>query len=82
MSDWVMGLLIPLVPAVGCTAITFFLPRSKTRAWGRSLGRVCSKFLRQKLGVGGGEKVESRLQTTVSDFMEGVMEGMDSDDKE
>lgn len=81
MSDLLAGLLIPIGVAALPTAIGFFLPRKKTKAWGKSLGRSLSKLLRQKLGTRGGEKVENRIQTTVSDFCEGLMRGLDEDEK-
>ena len=82
VENLLIGAAIPLVAGLLTTILQLFLSRSKTRAWGYRAGRLASAFLRQKLGKKQGETLENTFQMTVSDFMEGLMEGLDSDERQ
>ena len=77
-------LLMGLIGAVGVPLILYLwqllLSRKSTRRWGFRIGRFLTLFCRQKIGVKGWEKLEDRLKSTVGDFVEGVYEGLDSDE--
>ena len=57
--------------------IALFLPRKKVYAWGRQMGIIASKFLRQKLGEPG----ENAIETTAIDFANGLIEGLRENNK-
>ena len=77
-------LLTGLIGAVAAPLVLYLwqllLPRQSTKRWGFRLGRLLTLFGRQKVGVKGWESLEDRLKSTVSDFIEGVYEGLDSDE--
>ncbi len=77
-------LLIGLIGAVGVPLVLYLwqllIPRKNTKGWGYRLGRFLTLFGRQKVGVKGWERLEDRLKSTVGDFVEGVYEGLDSDE--
>lgn len=83
--DWFQAIIPGLIGAVGVPLALFLwqllLKRHRVKNWGIRVGRLVSRVLGQKIGVSGGEKVEQRIKSTVSDFIEGVFEGMDEDIK-
>ncbi|MAF24494.1 hypothetical protein CL634_02820 [bacterium] len=81
MPEWLQGLLIPVAGLAIPTVIGFFLPRKKTRGWGVSVGKMLSAFGQKKMGKSAYEKAEGKLQSSINDFIEGVHEGLDADDK-
>ena len=81
MNDLLIGALIP----VGFSAIfalwTSFMKRETTYKWGVIVGSALSTFFGQKVKGGKAyEKNESKIQTTIYDFSQGIIDGMDSDD--
>lgn len=54
-----LGALVPI--------ITFFLSDRKTLAWGRTVGKIRSKFMRGKLG----RKLEDVIERTIARFVIG-----------
>ena len=52
------------------------LKRETTEDWGRRIGRFITLFLRQRLGVAGGNSVREKFQSTVEDFTNGLRQGM------
>ena len=80
MNEFLIGAIGAVGIPLALWLIGIALPREKTHKWGYNVGRFVTVFLRQKLGKQG-EKIENRMQTTVADFMDGVYEGLDSDDK-
>ena len=69
-----------LIGAVGAPLIAFlwqaFLKRETTEQWGTRAGKVITRFLRQRLGVKGGDSVRDRFQSTVEDFLRGLEQGL------
>ena len=70
MKEVLIGLGVAVAPMI----VTMLLPRKKTRALGRKIGRLVSKFLRIKLGKG-----ENAVETTLIDFFDGFEEGLRED---
>jgi len=72
-----------LIGAVGAPLIGFvwqaFLTRESTERWGRLAGAVIAKFLRQRLGVTGGDSIRDRFRSTVADFWRGMETGLGDD---
>ncbi len=69
-----------LLAEVLLVILPFFLPNAWVMKVGRAAGRALSIFLRQKIGVSPGEKVERYFQGTVAAFVDGLNEGLDVDD--
>ena len=80
MTAWT----ITLLSAVGLPVVfglwNLFLSREKTEAMGYKCGVAISKLFNQKLGKKSGERLEDKFQTSLADFMTGMMKGLDSDD--
>jgi phage-related tail protein len=57
------------------------VPNDKLKALGVSAGKAISAFGGKKMGPKVWEKVEDFLENSVKVFLEGVKEGLDSDDK-
>ena len=78
MPEWGWALL----GAVGAPLIGFLwqalITRESTERWGRLTGRFVSCFLRQKLGVKGGDSLRDRFKSTVEDFLRGLEAGLDN----
>jgi len=76
-------ILYGLAGAVGVPLVLFLwqmlLKRESVRRWGVRAGALCSRFLRQKLGVRGGNSLTARIKSTVGDFVEGLYQGMELD---
>lgn len=70
--------------AVGVPALLFvwvlILKPKTVHGWGRGMGSLLSAFGQKKVGRENWEKIENRLSGTISDFISGMQEGMDSDD--
>lgn len=83
MPEWLSFVIPGLIGAVGIPLILFvwqaLLKRERVKKWGYRIGRFLSKVLGQKLGAAGSEKVEGRIKSTISDFIDGVYEGLDED---
>ena len=81
--EWLNDLIPGLIGAVGVPlalwGINLALPKKRTRDLGFKIGRAMSVFGQKKAGKGY-EKIETRLQTTLHDFVEGVQAGLDKDD--
>jgi len=71
-----------LIGAVGAPLLGFlwqgFLRRETTERWGLLTGRFIAAFLRQKLGVAGGDSIRDRFRSTAADFWRGMEAGLDS----
>ena len=84
--DWLQAhpIIASLISTAGVPLILWgintVLPKDKTHALGFRIGRAMSVFGQKKAGKHY-ESVENRLQTTLTDFVGGIMEGLDSDDK-
>ncbi len=78
-------ILIGLAGAIGIPLFGFtwglFMKPKKVKGWGVRLGKLASALGQKKVGRKGWEKIEKRFQGTLSDFMEGIQEGLDADDK-
>lgn len=74
-----------LVGAIGAPLIIFIwqalLKRESTENFGRRIGRLVTIFLRQKLGITGGNTVRDRFQSTVEDFTNGLKQGLHMDER-
>jgi len=72
-----------LVGAVGAPLIGFIwqalLKREDTERWGKLIGSFVTRFLRQKLGVKGGDSVRDRFKSTAEDFMRGLESGLEEE---
>ena len=76
MNEFLYG----LIGAVGMPLVLFLwqliLKREAVMCWGMRAGAFCRKFLFQRVGVNGGEKLTERLISTVGVFIEGLYLGM------
>jgi len=75
ISFIVGGVVVPLIVFL----INLYLPNDKVKAFGRKVGRIATKYFRQKLGRPY-EEVESKFQGTLAAFIEGINEGLDVDE--
>ena len=71
------GLLVGGGIAILPVLLSFILPRKKTTELGKKVGRILSKIFQQKVG----EKAENAIESTIGDFCNGLIEGMNEDDK-
>ncbi len=80
MSEILTGLAAP----IGVLLLTFgwglFMKPKKVKGWGIALGRLASGFGQKRIGRKNWEKVEKKFQGTLSDFIDGVQEGLNEDD--
>jgi len=80
--DWSL-ILHGAIGAVGVPVVLYLfgllLSRKTTHAFGFKIGKLTSGFGQKKVG-GSWDKIESRIQTTIQDFVDGVKDGLDSDD--
>lgn len=69
-----------LIGAAGAPLLAFLwqgvLKRETTEEWGRRFGRLVAAFLKQRLGVAGGETMREKFQSTVEDFINGLRQGL------
>ncbi len=82
--DWgniLVGLVIPIVITAIIGAWNLFLKRERVFARGFKIGKWASKFLNQKTGVTGGEKIQEKMKSTLDDFVDGIKSGMDEDNR-
>jgi len=70
-------ILIGVFLGGGVPVLALLLPRKKVFAYGRKVGILCSKILRQKLG----KPSENAIESTVIDFLHGVEEGLRLDNE-
>lgn len=82
--EWIHHLISGLLGAVAAPMLVYlvgiFLNRKNTYAMGYTVGRLMTGFGQRKIGKGW-EKLEDRIKSTVADFVKGVYEGLDSDDR-
>ena len=83
--DWLMSHLLPgALGVVGAPLALYIfgllLPRERTYAIGYKAGRILSGLGQRKIGFRKWEKIEDRIQEKVSDFINGVNAGLESDD--
>lgn len=64
---------------LGIVAVPFLLPNQVVEKVGYATGKVLSTVLRQKIGKDNTLKVEGYIKGTVSHFVEGLTNGMDSE---
>lgn len=76
---WV-GLIGMLAGPVAAWIFGIVLPNGAVKAVGVGVGKVCTVFLRQRIGKNW-EPVEKHLQGTISSFIAGLYEGLDFDDE-
>ena len=62
--------------------IGLVLPRDRTYNLGYKVGRFLTLLGQRKLGAKKWERLEDRIQATVSDFIDGVYAGLGSDEVE
>ena len=83
--DWVNNLLPRHIGMVGVPLVLYLmgllLSRDRTHKAGYKIGRFLTLLGQKKVG-GGWEKIEDKAKTTIADFIEGIYEGLDSDDNE
>ena len=81
--EWISLILPGLVGVVVVPAalylIGLFMPRRITYSFGYRIGRLLTGFGQKRMGHDW-EQLEDSMKSTVSDFVEGVYEGLDSDD--
>ena len=66
--------------AIVLAVLPFVLPNDVIYGFGFAIGKVCTRFLRQRIGPSG-EAIESYFQGTLAAFTVGINDGLDSDDK-
>jgi hypothetical protein len=49
--------------------------------WGRAVGKALSACGQRRIGRDAWERVEDKFKGTINDFILGVLDGLDSDDK-
>ena len=80
-----MDLILPIIGVIaGGVApmlIARFLPRKTVKALGVKLGKAITAFGSVKMGTKNWNKAEDSLQITMQDFVDGVDERLNSDDK-
>jgi hypothetical protein len=79
--EFLSGAKLAVFLNVGLASLPFILPNKFVKQTFAGIGKFLSFFFRQKLGRGGGEKVESYFQGTLQAAMDGLNEGLDSDDQ-
>jgi hypothetical protein len=70
-----------IVGNIAVAILPFLLPNAWLEGICYKIGRVMSIFLRQKVGKGPGETIETNFQGTVSAALNGLTRGLDEDDK-
>jgi len=79
------SILTGVITAVAVPLVLYLfgllLPRKRTFGLGFKLGRFLTRFGQRRIGPKW-ENIEDRVQATVADFVEGVYQGLDSDDVE
>jgi len=77
------AILIGVIAAVAVPLVLYLfgllLPRKRTYGLGYKLGRLLTTLGQRRIGRKW-ESIEDRFKATVADFVQGVYEGLDSDD--
>ncbi len=79
MPEWAWAIIGVVTPPLLSYIIGLFLPRRRTYGWGYQVGRILTRLGQRRIGAGW-ERIEDRVKATVADFVEGVYDGLDSDD--
>jgi len=65
-----------------CFIIARIIPNDKLRVWGVTVGKLMTGWFTLKLGRPFWLKLEDFLENSAGAFLEGLREGLDSDDKD
>lgn len=80
MSNTLIGILIPVAVSGFMAGLTMILKRERTYRWGFGIGKALSPFFGRRLGKKRYEDFENRFQSTIYDFSQGLIDGLDADD--
>ena len=79
LSSILTGVITAIAVPLVLYLFGLLLPRERTFGFGYKLGRLLTKLGQRRIGRDW-ESIEDRIQATVSDFVDGVYQGLDSDE--